>query len=95
MTHTPHRNPMPDSNERPRTPAADQPPATPAPRAATLREIVGAVFWSFFGVRKGSAMRRDTVTIKPHQVIIVGILCAAMLVGVLIVLVRLITRGAA
>ena len=54
---------------------------------------MGAVFWSFFGVRKGEAMRRDTVTIKPHQVIIVGILCAAVLVATLLVIVRVITRG--
>jgi len=70
------------------------PPGPPrAPRPATLREILGAVFWSFFGVRKGEAMRRDTVTIKPHQVIIVGVLCAAVLVATLLILVRLITRG--
>ena len=80
-------------------PAAPPPPdpAPPeparAPRPATLREILGAVFWSFFGVRKGEAMRRDTVTIKPHQVIIVGVLCAAVLVATLLILVRLITRG--
>ena len=80
-------------------PAAPPPPdpAPPeparAPRPATLREILGAVFWSFFGVRKGEAMRRDTVTIKPHQVIIVGILCAAVLVATLLVIVRVITRG--
>jgi hypothetical protein len=63
------------------------------PRPATLREILGAVFWSFFGVRKGEAMRRDADTIKPHQVIIVGILCAAVLVAALLILVRVITRA--
>jgi uncharacterized transporter YbjL len=76
-------------------PPPDPAPPEPArsPRPATLREILGAVFWSFFGVRKGEAMRRDTVTIKPHQVIIVGVLCAAVLVATLLILVRLITRG--
>ena len=68
-------------------------PSGPPPRAATLREIVVAVFWSFFGIRKGAAMRRDAVTIKPHQVIVVGILGAAVLVASLLILVRLITRG--
>ena len=80
-------------------PAVPQPPDSkppdpgPPPRQATLREILSAVFWSFFGVRKGEAMRRDTVTIKPHQVIIVGVLCAAVLVAALLILVRVITRG--
>ncbi|HKU85174.1 MAG TPA: DUF2970 domain-containing protein [Casimicrobiaceae bacterium] len=75
-------------------PPSDPRPPEPGPsRPATLREILGAVFWSFFGVRKGEAMRRDTVTIKPHQIIVVGILCAAVLVAALLILVRVITRA--
>ena len=45
-------------------------------------------------MRKGDAMQRDVVTIKPHQVIIVGILLAAGLVVALLILVRIITRNA-
>ena len=60
---------------------------------STMRDAFRAVFWSFFGVRKGEAMRRDAVTVKPHQVIIVGIVFAAILVFTLIALVRIITRG--
>jgi hypothetical protein len=77
-------------------PAPDSPgdPDAPPPRRATLMEIVSAVLWSFFGVRKGEAMRRDAVTIRPHQVIIVGILLAAILVATLVVLVRIITSNA-
>jgi hypothetical protein len=82
------RRPPPDSDVR--TP----PPPPPAPRTATIRQVVGAVFWSFFGVRKGDAMRRDAVTIRPHQLIVVGILFAAALVAALLILVRLITRNA-
>ena len=67
-------------------------PRTP-PRQATFRQVVGAVFWSFFGVRKGDAMRRDAVTIKPHQVIIVGILFAAVFVATLLIIVRVVTRN--
>ena len=69
----------------------ETPPAEP--RNATFLQVVGAVFWSFFGVRKGSAMSRDTVTIKPLHVIIVGVVLAAVLVFALIGLVRLITRA--
>jgi len=78
---------MPDSTPPPNH------SASPVPRRATLLELISAVFWSFFGVRKGDAMRRDAVTIKPYQVIIVGIAFAAILVVTLIVLVRIITRG--
>jgi hypothetical protein len=74
----------PDRRENP--PASEPPPASPS-------QIVSAVLWSFFGVRKGKAMQRDVVTIKPHQVIIVGVLIAAGVVAGLLILVRLITHG--
>jgi hypothetical protein len=76
----------------PNPPPPEEPP--PTARPATLREVVGAVFWSFFGVRKGNAMRRDAVAIRPHQVIIVGVVLAALLVVLLLTLVRVILRVA-
>ncbi|HLX28987.1 MAG TPA: DUF2970 domain-containing protein [Casimicrobiaceae bacterium] len=77
------------------TPPSDEDGATTAkPKQASLRQVVAAVLWSFFGVRKGEAMQHDVVTIKPHQVIVVGVLLAAVLVGVLLIVVRLITRTA-
>lgn len=65
---------------------------TPAPRNASLGEVAGAVFSSFLGIRKGNAMRKDAVTIRPHQVVLVGIGLAAVLVISLLLLVRLIIR---
>jgi len=77
------------------TPVPPPPDELPPPtRPATLREVVGAVVWSFFGVRKGNAMRRDAVAIRPHQVIIVGVVLAALLVVLLLTLVRVILRAA-
>jgi Protein of unknown function (DUF2970) len=43
-----------------------------------------AVAWSFFGVRKGSDYERDVAELKPQQVIVVGIVCAALFVLVLV-----------
>ncbi|HKW80406.1 MAG TPA: DUF2970 domain-containing protein [Casimicrobiaceae bacterium] len=74
--------------------AADSRAVPPATRQATLPQVVGAVLWSFFGVRKGKAMQRDAVTIRPHQVIIAGVLIAASLVAALLILVRIITHQA-
>ncbi len=71
----------------PPPPRSDQPEAS---RNATLLEVLGAVFWSFFGVRKGKAMQRDAVTIRPHQVVIVGVLAGAAFVLTLLLVVRLI-----
>ena len=64
------------------------------PKTATLPQVAGAVFWSFFGVRKGKSMQRDAVTIKPLQVIVGGVAFAALLVIALLVLVRVILRFA-
>jgi hypothetical protein len=72
-------------------PTPDEDPAH-VPRRATLREVAGAVFWSFFGIRRKAAGERDMVTIKPLHVIVAGLLGAAIFVFVLVVLVRIITH---
>jgi hypothetical protein len=66
----------------------------PSPRKATLGQVLGAVLWSFFGVRKGDAMARDSVSIRPWQVILVGLAFVVLLVFALVGLVRLITSSA-
>ena len=75
--------------------APPPPPSDPnrEPPPATLRQVVSAVFWSFLGVRKGRSMQRDAVTIKPLQVIVVGVVLAAILVMTLLWIVRLIVAG--
>jgi hypothetical protein len=77
----------------PHPPSPHPEESTPKARASLL-DVAGAVFWSFFGVRKGNAMRRDAVAIRPHQVIIVGIVLAAIFVATLLVLVRVIVSAA-
>lgn len=74
--------------------ATPPPPLAAPPRQAKLSEVFGAVFWSFFGVRKGKHMQKDAVTIRPHQVIVVGLVCGAIFVAVLLVIVRTIVRSA-
>ena len=73
----------------------EPPPSNDGRKSATLPQVAGAVFWSFFGVRKGKAMQRDAVTIKPVQVIVVGVAFAASIVLALLALVRVILRVAA
>lgn len=75
-------------------PASPRSPQRPpdAGRNASFMQIIGAVFWSFFGIRRKAAGERDMVTIKPLHVIIAGVLGAAIFVAVLIALVTIITR---
>ena len=78
------QDPSPDA-PRPR----DVPPP---PRNASLLEVAGAVVWSFLGIRKGQAMRKDAVTIRPHQVVLVGLGLGAVFVISLLLLVQLVIR---
>lgn len=54
---------------------------------------MGAVFASFFGVRKRASGERDIGTIRPVHVIVAGVLGAAILVAAIATLVHFVTRG--
>ena len=68
-------------------------PSEATPRTSSVRQVMGAVFWGFFGVRKCAAMARDIMAIKPMQLILPGVVSAAIFVFTLLVIVRLITAG--
>jgi hypothetical protein len=60
-------------------------------RKATPLQVARAVLSAFVGIRKRAAHEHDAVTITPLQVIVTGIVFAAIFVLSLIVLVRYIT----
>ena len=74
--------------------ANDSPPDPPPRRSAGPLQIASAVFWGFFGVRKRKNLEQDVTTIKPHHIVIAGIIGAALFVLVLIVIVRIIVANA-
>lgn len=51
-----------------------------------------AVFWAFFGVRRGKDQESDAANLTPVQIIVAGIIAAALFVATLILLVRFITK---
>lgn len=59
-----------------------------APNKASPLQVAKAVFWSFLGIRKRSDYEADSVELKPQQVIIAGLIGAAIFVAGLILLVR-------
>lgn len=61
---------------------------THRPPKATFRQTLSAVFWSFFGIRKGRDMRRDAGSMNPVHVIVAGVAMAAVLVLTLVLVVR-------
>jgi hypothetical protein len=56
---------------------------------------VGAVFWSFFGVRKRRDYDRDAATLTPLQVIVAGLLGGLLFVAAILLLVYLVMTFAA
>ena len=61
-----------------------------ARKKASLLQVAKAVFWSFLGIRKRRDYETDSVELKPQQVIVAGLIGAAVLVLSLILLVRFI-----
>jgi DUF2970 family protein len=74
-------------------PPADPPRDSP-PRSAGPLQIALAVFWGFFGVRKGRKLEQDVTTIKPLHIVIAGVLGGALFVLLLILIVRVIIANA-
>lgn len=63
------------------------------PRASIL-EAARAVIWSFLGIRRRSGHESDVGRLSLRQVVIAGLIGAAVFVLVLIVVVRLVIRYA-
>lgn len=65
--------------------ADTQPAGTKKAGALTVAK---AVFWSFLGIRKRTEHAADTVRITPAQVIVAGLIGAALFITTLLLLVR-------
>ena len=63
-------------------------PAEPQQSKASPLQVVKAVLSAFIGIRKGAAHDKDVATIRPVQVIVAGVIAAAILVVSVLLLVR-------
>ena len=66
-----------------------------APKTASPLQVAKAVFWSFLGIRRRAEHESDALQIKPAQVIIAGLVGAAIFVLSLVLLVRFVVGRAA
>jgi hypothetical protein len=57
------------------------------PSPSLLRAFI-MVAWSFFGIRKSAEHRQDLLTVKPLQIVIVGVICGLLFVSFLAVVVN-------
>ena len=65
--------------------------AQEAPPKASNLAVAKAVFWSFFGVRKKKDYVSDSASISPVQVIVAGLVGAALFVLTLLMVLKLVT----
>jgi hypothetical protein len=66
-----------------------------APKKAGPLQVAKAVFWSFFGIRRRAEHEADLVRLTPVQVIVAGLIGAALFVGTLVLIVRFVIGQAA
>jgi hypothetical protein len=57
-----------------------------------VKQAFKAVFWGFLGVRKKAEWHADTQRLKPQHVIAAGLVAAALFVGAIFAVVKLVTR---
>jgi len=59
-----------------------------ARKKASVFGLFKAVAWSFFGVRRRADLESDIAQLNPVALIVVGVVCAAIFIGVLLVIVH-------
>jgi len=65
------------------------PPTSPVTqRKGSFVQTVGAVAWSFFGVRRSADYARDVEKLNPVHVVIAGVAGAAVFIVAIVLLVR-------
>ena len=70
---------------------------TPSPeQPASFVQIMRAVAWSFFGIRRSADLERNTRQLRPVHLIVGGLIGAVVFVFVLVLMVRwIISSGVA
>lgn len=53
---------------------------------------VGAVFWSFIGLRRHTDYEKDVTGLNPVYVIVAGLIGAAIFIGVLLTVVNMVVK---
>ena len=76
-----------------RTPPADPSASKDVAPRPTFLQIVAAVFWSFFGVRKKRRLDEDAAAIKPIHVVVAGLIGGLVFVLTLVLLVRIVVSS--
>jgi hypothetical protein len=66
-----------------------------APKRAGPLQVAKTVFWSFFGIRRRAEHEADVGRLTPAQVIVAGLIGAALFIATLVLIVRFVISQAA
>jgi hypothetical protein len=66
----------------------------PPQKKAGILTVAKAVLWSFLGIRKRAEHEADIGRITPVQAIVAGLIGAAIFIGVLVLVVKLVLSNA-
>jgi amino acid transporter len=61
---------------------------SPIKRKGSVLQTMGAVAWSFFGVRRSADHAHDVQKLNPLHVVITGVIGALLFIGALVLLVH-------
>jgi len=61
-----------------------------SPKKGSFMQLVGAVLWSFFGVRKRRDLEADAAQLNPLHLVVAGVIGAALFIVVLLVIVHMV-----
>jgi len=62
----------------------------PKAKKGSFMQLVSAVLWSFFGVRKRRDLEADAAQLNPLHLIVAGVIGAVLFVVVLLVIVHMV-----
>lgn len=62
------------------------------PKKMSFLATLGAVFWSFVGLRRRSDYEKDVTGLNPVYVIIAGLIGVAIFIGILLAVVSLVLK---
>jgi hypothetical protein len=68
---------------------------TEGPKRAGPLQVAKTVLWSFFGIRRRAEHEADLARLTPVQVIVAGLIGAALFIATLVLIVRFVISQAA
>jgi hypothetical protein len=67
-------------------------PTTDKPKKMSFMATLGAVFWSFVGLRRRSDYENDVTGLNPVYVILAGLIGVAIFIGLLLMVVSMVVK---